>query len=232
MYRSCTNSQGEWPVHTGDKVDCCRNRQQIGNKVDCCRYGRRCCQCVWGQNDTVDFACSVYLALRTFQSHHILQRQISWTWYKIELYWILKFADDSKIFSRIQDADDHLRLQKDLNQLLEWSRKWQMKFDVEKCKVMHVGSSNPRYTYEMDGTEIQVVYLKCIVFISTSRQIVCLVFYGEHLKHAVNLFCWRCTKVLSTLILRIVHQSGRHIIRRTRSCWRKSNTDLPDYLKN
>ena len=65
--------------------------------------------------------------------------------------WILKFADDSKIFSRIQDADDRLRLQKDLNQLLEWSREWQMKFNVEKCKVMHVGSSNPRYTYEMDG---------------------------------------------------------------------------------
>lgn len=72
--------------------------------------------------------------------------------------WILKFADDSKIFSRIQDADDHLRLQKDLNQLLEWSREWQMKFNVEKCKVMHVGSSNPRYTYEMDGSEIQVIH--------------------------------------------------------------------------
>ena len=65
--------------------------------------------------------------------------------------WILKFADDSKIFSRIQDTDDRLRLQKDLNQSLECSREWQMKFNVEKCKVMHVGSSNPRYTYEMDG---------------------------------------------------------------------------------
>lgn len=72
--------------------------------------------------------------------------------------WILKFADDSKIFSRIQDTDDRLRLQKDLNQSLEWSREWQMKFNVEKCKVMHVGSSNPRYTYEMDGSEIQVIH--------------------------------------------------------------------------
>jgi len=33
------------PVHTGDKVDCCRNRRQISNKVDCCRYGRLCCRC-------------------------------------------------------------------------------------------------------------------------------------------------------------------------------------------
>ena len=28
------------PVHTGDKVDCCRNRRQIGDKVDHRRYGR------------------------------------------------------------------------------------------------------------------------------------------------------------------------------------------------
>jgi len=45
------------PVHTGDKVDCCRNRRQIGNNVDCCRYGRLCHQCVRGQSDTVDFVC-------------------------------------------------------------------------------------------------------------------------------------------------------------------------------
>jgi len=43
------------PVHTGDKVDCCRNRRQIGNKVDCRRYGRHPRQCVLGQSDTVDF---------------------------------------------------------------------------------------------------------------------------------------------------------------------------------
>ena len=31
------------PVHTGDRVDCCRNRRQIDNKVDCRRYCRLCC---------------------------------------------------------------------------------------------------------------------------------------------------------------------------------------------
>ena len=36
------------PVHAGDKVDCCRNRQQIGNKVDCCRFGQLCCR-FWRQ---------------------------------------------------------------------------------------------------------------------------------------------------------------------------------------
>ena len=45
------------PVHTGDKVDCFRNRRQIRNKVDYHRhgYGELCHQCVLGQSDTVDF---------------------------------------------------------------------------------------------------------------------------------------------------------------------------------
>ena len=43
------------PVHTGDKVDCCRNRRQIGNKVDCRRYGQLCCRFLRSQSDTVDF---------------------------------------------------------------------------------------------------------------------------------------------------------------------------------
>jgi len=36
--------------------------------------------------------------------------------------WILKFADDTKIFSKIHNTEDRERLRKDLNQLLQWSR--------------------------------------------------------------------------------------------------------------
>jgi len=30
---------------------------------------------------------------------------------------------------------------------VEWADKWQMQFDVIKCKVMHVGKKNPRFLY-------------------------------------------------------------------------------------
>jgi len=45
-------------IHTGDKVDCYRNRRQIGNKVDCRRYGQLCCR-FWRQisNDLNSTAC-------------------------------------------------------------------------------------------------------------------------------------------------------------------------------
>jgi len=56
--------------------------------------------------------------------------------------WILKFADDTKIFSRINNCLDSERLQSDLLQLIRWSEEWQMLFSVNKCKVMHIENRN------------------------------------------------------------------------------------------
>ena len=33
---------------------------------------------------------------------------------------------------------------------MEWSEAWQMKFNVNKCKVMHYGFNNPSYEYLMN----------------------------------------------------------------------------------
>ena len=30
-----------------------------------------------------------------------------------------------------------------------------MKFNIAKCKVMHFGLRNPRYSYEMNGVELE-----------------------------------------------------------------------------
>ena len=35
--------------------------------------------------------------------------------------WILKFADDTKIFGKVNTAKDALKLQKDLQKLVKWS---------------------------------------------------------------------------------------------------------------
>jgi len=40
--------------------------------------------------------------------------------------WILKFADDTKLFSRITDNMDVVKLQEDLSRLIRWSEEWQM----------------------------------------------------------------------------------------------------------
>jgi len=71
--------------------------------------------------------------------------------------WLLKFVDDTKIFSKVNTASDGLKLQKDLQKLVEWSVAWQMQFNVNKCKAMHNGKKNIGYENSMNGAVLEVV---------------------------------------------------------------------------
>ena len=53
------------------------------------------------------------------------------------------FADDTKIYSTIKDTSDTLLLQKNLDMVNEWSHKWLLKFNVDKCKLLQLGNSSP-----------------------------------------------------------------------------------------
>ena len=52
---------------------------------------------------------------------------------------IKMFADDTKLWNTIQQESNSQELQEDLDKLREWSNKWLLDFNIEKCKVMHVG---------------------------------------------------------------------------------------------
>ena len=62
---------------------------------------------------------------------------------------MLMFADDAKLFRKIQDDTDVQNLQEDIDMLENWSREWLLKFNVAKCKTMHCGTSNTRHEYHM-----------------------------------------------------------------------------------
>ena len=49
------------------------------------------------------------------------------------------FADDTKKWTRLTNPTDAESLQKDLDSLSTWSARWQLKFNPEKCKLMHIG---------------------------------------------------------------------------------------------
>ncbi len=40
---------------------------------------------------------------------------------------------------------------------MQWSEKWQMSFNFNKCKAMHIGSRNSKYAYNMRGDPLQTV---------------------------------------------------------------------------
>ena len=65
------------------------------------------------------------------------------------------FADDAKLFRPIKTENDKEILQNDINKLCEWSDKWQLNFNVNKCRVLHVGNRNLKYDYQMSiGPEL------------------------------------------------------------------------------
>ena len=70
---------------------------------------------------------------------------------------ISKFADDTKIASKVNTALDRETLQSDLDRLAAWANEWQMKFNVDKCKVLHIGSHNDHVQYSMNGQQLSAV---------------------------------------------------------------------------
>ena len=72
------------------------------------------------------------------------------------------FADDAKLYKDLQNLEDFEMIQDDLNKLCQWTIKWLMIFNVEKCKVMHIGRENPRFEYEMTDKQGSTKVLKSV----------------------------------------------------------------------
>ena len=69
---------------------------------------------------------------------------------------ILKFADDTKLFTKTKEIGDNKNVQDDIDKLFTWSEKWQMLFNFGKCKCLHIGPGNASMKYEMGGTNLSI----------------------------------------------------------------------------
>ncbi len=63
------------------------------------------------------------------------------------------FADDTKIYSVINNNNDISSPQEDLDNLAEWSNIWKLGFNAKKCKSMHFGINNVTHAYSMKTVE-------------------------------------------------------------------------------
>ena len=65
------------------------------------------------------------------------------------------FADDVKM---IADPRHPTAIKEDLDRLSEWESIWSLEFNVDKCKVMHLGKANPHNKYLFGEKELSVVH--------------------------------------------------------------------------
>lgn len=70
---------------------------------------------------------------------------------------IRKFADDTKCAKAIKSESDKEEFQEGLNSLAKWSKEWGMEFNKEKCKIMHCGRKNEKYSYMIENVELKLV---------------------------------------------------------------------------
>ena len=64
------------------------------------------------------------------------------------------FADDTKLYSVVNDQQETEELQTDLANICMWAEKWQLNFNIEKCKHMLIGKINENEQREYYMTKI------------------------------------------------------------------------------
>ena len=66
------------------------------------------------------------------------------------------FADDCLVYRTIKSFEDHLTLQKDLDNLQQWATDWGMRFNAKKCYIMSIRTKTHKF-YTLDGHILEEV---------------------------------------------------------------------------
>ena len=98
--------------------------------------------------------------------------------------YVYLFADDTKVFRRINTNNDRLILQNDISELTEWSRIWLLKFHPDKCVAMNVSTkSSPHNTsYKMGDHILKNSCCEKDIGVYLDNNIK----FDEHINQAVN----------------------------------------------
>lgn len=106
------------------------------------------------------------------------------------------YADDTKIFNNPLEASQEI--QNDLNKIYDWTKKWLINLNINKCSVLHIGKRNPQLEYQLNDS----------IILSTESQIDLGITMKHNLKwdnHIINI-----TRKANSMIY-LVRKAFHHI---------------------
>ena len=83
------------------------------------------------------------------------------------------FADDCVFYCEIKDEEDTMKLQKDIDRLGSWARKWGMRFRPVKCNMMQLTRKwvkKIHASYTLEGTNLENV--ESIKYLGVTLQVI------------------------------------------------------------
>ena len=98
------------------------------------------------------------------------------------------FADDTKLFSIINNVGDCFKLLTQVDNLSEWSKLWLIGFNSDKCKHMHIGRQDFWFTYDLDGVPLDYTELEKDIGVFIDNQLNFETHVSKKCKKAKSMF--------------------------------------------
>ena len=111
------------------------------------------------------------------------------------------FADDAKLFKELKQLKDFEEIQDDLYEICVWASKWLLFFNIQKCKVIHIGKRNPAFTYQMKDKNENIYELTTV----TSEKDLGLTFQHDLFCFVIReTLCCLCQIIIKLILLKLL----------------------------
>jgi hypothetical protein len=108
---------------------------------------------------------------------------------------IKMYADDLTIFAVINNDDDKIAFQNDLDNLCKWCSIWGLTINYTKCKLMHMGYRNNKYSYKLGDIILKVSTCERILGVMIDDKLT----FTEHIYSCIKKASNICNMILSNM---------------------------------
>ena len=115
------------------------------------------------------------------------------------------YAVDLTIYAIIKNDDDRIKLQNELNDLVNWTAKWQLKINYQKYHIIHFGYKNLNFNDCFDNNNITTSHCEKILGVIIDNKLS----FKEHIYDCVN----RASKICNIIFANIKQVNNSILIK-------------------